>query len=56
MQLMNIRVVLQLDNMPDDAALHSVTDILRAQVCEWLGFDTHPADVHVLTVEKTDET
>jgi hypothetical protein len=56
MQPMNVRVVLQLDNMPADTDLYTVGDVLRRQICEWLDFDSHPADVHFLTVEKADET
>lgn len=54
-QLMNLRVTLQLDNMPEDTDLETVSDTLRWQIYEWLDFDRHPADLH-LTVEKADET
>ena len=52
---MNLKVSLQLDNMPEDTDLETVSDILRRQIYEWLDFDCHPADLH-LTVEKADET
>jgi len=44
---MNVTVILQLDNMPDDTDLEVVADVIRRQLNEWLDFDRHPEDLEV---------
>ena len=44
---MNVVVILQLDNMPDDADLEALGDVIRRQAAEWLDLDRHPQDLRV---------
>jgi len=48
---MNIQIILNLAEMPDDSNLEEVARVMRCCACEWLDMDRHPQD---LTVEVSD--